>query len=67
MGHIGFQEILILVVILVILFGARRIPELARSMGRGINEFKHGLKEKTDDKEPEAPPQVEDSSKRGPS
>ena len=63
MGHIGFQEILILVVILVILFGARRIPELARSMGRGINEFKGGLKEKPENHGSE-PPQVEDSNSK---
>ncbi|MBU1700368.1 MAG: twin-arginine translocase TatA/TatE family subunit [Candidatus Eisenbacteria bacterium] len=65
MGHIGFQEILILVVVLVLLFGARRIPELARSMGRGINEFKHGLREKGDDQKTDPPPRVEEpSSKR---
>ena len=63
MGHIGFQEILILVVILVILFGARRIPELARSMGRGINEFKRGLKDQDSGRDQEHPPQVEDSSR----
>ena len=45
MGSIGFQEILIIVVILVLLFGARRIPELARSLGRGILEFRRGLKD----------------------
>jgi len=64
MGHIGFQEILILVVILVILFGARRIPELARSMGRGINEFKSGLREKDVEQGSEPPPQVEDSTSK---
>lgn len=44
MGNIGFREILVILLILVILFGARRIPELARSLGKGINEFKGGLK-----------------------
>jgi sec-independent protein translocase protein TatA len=38
-------EILILVGILVFLFGAKKIPELARGMGIGIKEFKQGLRE----------------------
>ncbi|MBM3287616.1 MAG: twin-arginine translocase TatA/TatE family subunit [Candidatus Eisenbacteria bacterium] len=40
----GFREILVILLIVLILFGAKRIPELARSLGRGINEFKGGLK-----------------------
>jgi sec-independent protein translocase protein TatA len=39
------MEILIIVFILVFLFGAKKIPELARGMGKGINEFKKGLNE----------------------
>lgn len=58
MGSIGFQEILIIVVILVVLFGARKIPELARSMGRGITEFKRGLKDE------DKPPQVEERKEK---
>jgi sec-independent protein translocase protein TatA len=45
MGHIGWQEILIIVLIALLLFGARKIPELARSIGKGIKEFKKGLRE----------------------
>ena len=44
MGPLGFREILIILVIILVLFGAKRIPELARSLGRGITEFKGGLK-----------------------
>jgi sec-independent protein translocase protein TatA len=44
-GRIGLTEILIIMVILVFLFGARKIPELARGMGLGIKEFKKGLNE----------------------
>ena len=44
MGNIGFREILVILLIIVILFGARRIPELARSLGKGIDEFKGGMK-----------------------
>ncbi len=45
MGSIGVREILIIVLILVILFGAKRIPELARGLGRGVKEFKDGMKD----------------------
>jgi sec-independent protein translocase protein TatA len=62
MGHIGFQEILIIVVIILVLFGARKIPELARSMGRGITEFKKGLKD--EDVSPGKPPQVEEPKEK---
>lgn len=44
-GGIGFQEILIILVILLLLFGGRKIPELARGLGRGITEFKRGVHE----------------------
>ena len=43
--NIGWQEILIILAIALLLFGAKRIPELARSMGKGIREFKKGLNE----------------------
>ena len=44
MGSVGFREILIILLIVLILFGAKRIPELMRSMGKGISEFKGGLR-----------------------
>jgi len=45
----GMPEILILLVIALVLFGARRLPELGRSFGKGIVEFKKGLKGIEDD------------------
>ena len=44
-GRIGLPEILIMALILVFIFGAKKIPELARGMGQGIKEFKKGLSE----------------------
>ena len=44
-GRLGPLEIIIIVGILVFLFGAKKIPELARGMGLGIKEFKKGLEE----------------------
>lgn len=46
-GNIGFPELLLIFGVLLLLFGAKKLPDLARSMGRGINEFKSGLKDVT--------------------
>jgi sec-independent protein translocase protein TatA len=45
LGNLGFTEIAILVLILVLFFGAKRIPEIGASIGKGIKEFKRGLKD----------------------
>ena len=45
--NLGFSEILILLLILVLFFGAKRIPEIGQSIGKGIKEFKRGLKDET--------------------
>ncbi|MFY8216094.1 MAG: twin-arginine translocase TatA/TatE family subunit [Chthoniobacterales bacterium] len=39
-GMPGWQEILLVLVIVLILFGAKRLPELARSLGQSMNEFR---------------------------
>ena len=43
-------HLLILLVIIVVLFGAKRLPEMGRSLGRGIQEFKEGLNTKEEPK-----------------
>lgn len=53
--NIGGSELLIIMLIIIVLFGAKRIPELAKGMGKGIKEFKktvNDIKEdvKIDDK-----------------
>lgn len=45
MFGIGTQELLIVLGILVLLFGARKLPELARGVGSSMKEFKRGLAE----------------------
>ncbi len=50
--NIGWQEILLILLIALLLFGAKKIPDLARSLGKGIREFKKGLSEiETSDEE----------------
>jgi sec-independent protein translocase protein TatA len=43
--NIGMMELLIIVLVVVLLFGSTKIPQLMRGFGSGINEFKKGLKE----------------------
>lgn len=60
-GNIGWQEILLVLLIILLLFGARKIPDLARSLGKGIKEFRNALQggvesKDEDEKEPEKKP-----------
>jgi len=43
LGIIGGQEIIIIALILLVLFGGKKIPELMRGMGKGVKEFKDGV------------------------
>jgi sec-independent protein translocase protein TatA len=42
-GNFGFTEMLMLLVIVLVLFGARRVPEIGASIGKGIREFKRNI------------------------
>ena len=45
MGGIGFPELIIIFLVLLLVFGAKRIPEIARGIGKGIREFKNATSE----------------------
>jgi sec-independent protein translocase protein TatA len=45
LGILGTTEIIIILVLVLLLFGGRKIPELMRGMGRGVREFKKGMNE----------------------
>ena len=45
MRSIGLPELLVIVAVAVLLFGGKKIPELAKGLGEGIKNFKHALKE----------------------
>ena len=55
-GNIGFPELLVILFIVLLLFGAKRLPEIAQSLGKSIHAFKKGLKESeadaSEDKKP---------------
>jgi sec-independent protein translocase protein TatA len=48
-GNLGAGEIILIVLVILLLFGAKKIPELAKSLGKGMSEFKKGLKEVEED------------------
>jgi len=54
-GMQGAPEILLIVFVIILLFGAKKLPELARSLGKSLNEFKRGQTESTPEKDIEAP------------
>lgn len=45
MGMPGPMELIVVLVIILLLFGAKKLPEMARSLGKSSNEFKRGLEE----------------------
>ena len=72
--RIGTTEIILIAAVILLLFGARKIPELMRSLGAGSREFKKGMRGEGDDEEPadtaaktEAPPPEPKEDKEKPS
>jgi len=45
---IGMQEILVIALIILLLFGGKKIPELMKGLGKGVKSFKEGMNEVTD-------------------
>lgn len=47
---LGMQEIIVIALIVLLLFGGKKIPELMKGLGKGVKSFKDGMKEIDDDK-----------------
>ena len=74
MANLGFTEIMLILLVVLLLFGAKRLPEVGASIGKGIREFKRSLTETQDaimgqddqrnlsSRQPDAPPQSTPSS-----
>jgi sec-independent protein translocase protein TatA len=45
LGNLGFTELMVILVIVLVLFGARRVPEIGASIGKGLREFKKNINE----------------------
>ena len=60
--NVGFKELIFILIIVLLIFGAKKVPELARALGKGIRDFKKGIEGiEEEDKKPEAPDDKKDS------
>ena len=68
MGNLGFTEIMLIMVVVLLLFGAKRLPEVGASIGKGIREFKRSLSDTqeailgSDDAQRNLPPRQADGT-----
>jgi TatA/E family protein of Tat protein translocase len=61
LGNIGPLEIIVVLIIALVVFGTKRLPELGRSLGKGIREFRGSVtgEHDDDDEKPSPPPAIE--------
>ncbi len=59
LGGLGMWEMLLIFLVVLLLFGAKRLPEIGSSLGKGIREFKGSIREI--EREVQAPPQAKES------
>ncbi|MBL8141361.1 MAG: twin-arginine translocase TatA/TatE family subunit [Acidobacteria bacterium] len=52
MGSLGLPELVLIVLILILIFGANRLPDIGRGIGRGIRNFRDAAKEGRDETQP---------------
>jgi sec-independent protein translocase protein TatA len=50
MGNIGVWELIIIAILIIVIFGGKKLPELGRGLGKGLANFRHAVKE------PDTPP-----------
>ncbi|MBK9389000.1 MAG: twin-arginine translocase TatA/TatE family subunit [Bacteroidetes bacterium] len=60
MGNFGMTEIILILLVVVLLFGGRKIPELMKGIGQGMKEFKKASRVEDDDDKIKAEPKAED-------
>jgi sec-independent protein translocase protein TatA len=68
LGGISWQEVLVVLIIALIVFGPKRLPELGRSMGKGIREFRSSLsgEDEEEDRPPEKTEEISSKSEERP-
>jgi sec-independent protein translocase protein TatA len=64
-GNIGWQGLVIILIVLLVIFGPKRLPEMGRSLGRGMREFKESITGKDEDEPREIPPPAQDETLPG--
>ncbi len=66
MGNLGMPELIVVLLIALVLFGANRLPEIGRSIGRSIQEFKKGIAGLSEEaKTPESPKETKTEIRQG--
>jgi len=65
-GNIGPLEIVVVLIIALVVFGPKRLPELGRSLGKGIREFRGSLGGDHDDEEKHTPQREIEAAEREP-
>ena len=67
LGGLGAPEIILIALIVLLLFGGKKIPELMRGMGKGIKTFKEGMKGMEDEiNQPNKPPDYKEPEREKP-
>jgi sec-independent protein translocase protein TatA len=57
-GSIGWQGLVVILIILLLVFGPKRLPEMGRSLGRGMREFKDSVTGRDDDDDSDRRPEI---------
>jgi sec-independent protein translocase protein TatA len=57
-GSIGWQGLVVILIILLLVFGPKRLPEMGRSLGRGMREFKDSVTGRDDDDDRDRRPEI---------
>jgi sec-independent protein translocase protein TatA len=65
MPNVGPLELVVVLIIALVIFGPKRLPELGRSMGKGIREFRSSISGKDKDEESAQPPEIEGAQDAG--
>lgn len=62
-GGLGMPELLVILVIILIIFGANKLPQIADGLGKGIRNFKKGINKEEIDITPKKPEEISEKSK----
>ena len=66
LGGIGAQELILILLVILLLFGAKKIPEIAQGLGKGMREFRKAMRETQDElTKPEPPAEEKKSDSEG--
>jgi sec-independent protein translocase protein TatA len=57
-NNIGAGELVIIAIVIMVLFGSKKLPEFTKALGESAKEFKKGYKDEDSGKKPESPPQA---------